>query len=99
MAAQTPDADILAAAYRTAEQYGLAAVTRPIVSRAAGISLGGVSSYPGGMDGLRAAVVARMIERADVKLLAQALAAGHPGALAAPAKLREAAGRLIAGVA
>lgn len=89
---------ILDAAWDQAMLGGFASVTRRILAGPVGVSIGGISSYPGGMAGLRDDLVKRIIERRNVSLLAQALAAGHAGALSAPVELREAAGRAVAGL-
>lgn len=89
---------ILNAAWDQAVLSGFASISRRSLVGPTGLSIGSISSYPGGMNGLRADLVRRIITEGNVTLLAQALADGHAGALAAPVELREAAGRLIAGV-
>lgn len=79
---------IVAAAVRLAAKKGFAGVTREAIADAAHVSVGLVSHYCGGMDGLRKAVVDEAIRTQNVKLLGQALLVQDPAARRAPPDLR-----------
>ena len=97
------DAAILSAAGELALARGLAGFTRGDLAKLAKLSPAGVSNFGrtrltngpqgtrGVLDRIREALVQDAVERADLALLATALAARHPIALAAPDELRIAA--------
>jgi AcrR family transcriptional regulator len=80
---------ILNAALTVARQQGhYKLVERAHISEAAEVSPGLVSYYLGDMNGVRAAIVQHAIDCKDLKVLKQALLAGHPVALGAPEALK-----------
>lgn len=97
------DTAILTAATELATLHGLAGFTRGQVADRARLSPAGVSNFGrsritngpqgtrGVLDRIRDAVVTRAVTDGDLTVLAVALAARHPIALAAPAALRIAA--------
>lgn len=79
---------IVAAACRIAAKQGFTHVTREAIADSANVSVGLVSHYCGGMDGLRKAVVDEAVRTKNVKLIAQALLVQDPAAKRAPPDLR-----------
>jgi AcrR family transcriptional regulator len=87
---------ILDAALEAARQQGhYKLVERTHISDAAGVSAGLVSHYLGDMNRVRDAIVQHAIDCTDLRVLAQALLAGHPVALAAPEALKRKVAGLI----
>lgn len=82
---------IVAAACRIAAKQGFNHVTREAIAESANVSVGLVSHYCGGMDGLRRAVVDEAVRTKNIRLLGQALLVQDPAARRAPADLRKAA--------
>lgn len=79
---------VLAAACKIAEKYGLAYVTKRVVSDHAGCATGTVLNAFGSMTALHDAVLREAIKRPMLRTLAQGLAAGHPVAQSAPEDLK-----------
>lgn len=79
---------ILSAAMQLANLCGFSNVTRDGVAAKADVACGSVTYYFKGMKKLRNAMVERAIATENLLVLGQAIAANHPGALAAPEGLR-----------
>lgn len=79
---------LLSTAMSLANLHGLSGVTRDMVANVAEVATGSVTYHFGDMKRLRSEMVKRAIETENLNVLAQALAIGHPLALAAPEALR-----------
>jgi len=79
---------ILDAAYSIATEHGWNALTREAVANLAGIATGSVNVAWGTMDGLRAAVMQRAVERNHLPTIVVGLVQGYPEAQAAPRELQ-----------
>jgi len=88
---------ILSAALQLAERGGFANMTREAIAARANVSTGLVSQHFGTMKELRRAVIGEAIRCANLDVVAQALAAGHPRAQSAPEELRRAAALSLVG--
>ncbi len=82
---------ILDAALLEAEAVGYLLIKRDAVAARAGVAPATINSNFGTIDALREAVLVAAIERANLVILAQGLAAGAAAAKAAPGALKHAA--------
>ena len=80
--------NILEVAYVMAQRDGFGTLTRDGVAAEAGVAMGSVNHHYGTMDALRDAVMRMAIEREDLPVIAQGIAAGHPIAQGAPLNVR-----------
>lgn len=87
---------ILDAALVVAERAGYLTMTRRDVAREAGVSNGLINHAFVTMDALRGAVMRAAIERENIAIVRQGIAAGDELALSCPPDLREAVARSIA---
>ena len=90
MANNLPDRDerVLGAALALAQEVGYQWITREMVARKAGVSVGTVSNVYGSIVELKRAVLREAVEREVLEVVAQGLADGHEIARAAPDALR-----------
>ena len=79
---------ILCTAYDMASRDGFNTLTRDRVAAEASVAMGSVNHHYGTMDALRDAVMRMAIEREDLPVIAQGIAAGHPIAQGAPLDVR-----------
>lgn len=82
-------AQLLSSALDEAERVTYLRVTREGVAARAGVSPSLISMHFGSAEDFRRAIVAEAIKTKRLRIIAQALAAGHPRALKAPRELRE----------
>lgn len=83
--------EILEAALTLARQIGYTNVTRHMVAEQCQCSTGAINAHYGTMKKLRHRIMRAAIERSDLKIIAQGLAAGDRLAQSASEKLKEAA--------
>lgn len=86
---------ILEAAITCATKKGFRAFSRQEVATAAGVSDGLVSARLGSMEDVRSAVMREAIKRGLHQIVLAGLVEGHRTALRAPAKVKEAARKLL----
>lgn len=89
-------ADLLDCAYRMATRDGLFAINPTGVAREAGFSRGTLLNYFGSFEGLLDEVVALAIKHGNLKLCAQAIAAGRASAADIPDELKKQALKSLA---
>lgn len=89
------DSIVLQAAIACAREDGYQWITRKMVARRAGVSLGSVNNSYGTMRDLKRAVLQYAVDNAITEIVAQGLADQHPIARSAPAELRSKAASLI----
>lgn len=80
---------ILASALRLAASKGLAKLTRSMIARNARVAVGSVSYHFDGMEGMRAAIVAKAIETEALPVIAAAIHMGHAAVEKIPQALKE----------
>jgi len=86
---------LITAAVKIAEKTPLYMVTRGAIAKRAKCAPSLVSFYTGTMEDLRASIVAKAVEENNAAVVANALAAHHPGVKGAPKALVAEACRLI----
>lgn len=86
---------ILEAAVKLAEDEGYQWITRDMVARAAGVSVGSVNNAFGRMIELKRAVMAEAVKREIVSIVVQGLADGSAIAANAPLELKQRAAAFV----
>ena len=88
--------ELIAAGMALAEEHGFDRVTRDMVAKATGVSVGLVSWYWNAIE-YQTALMDEAVATGGLLIVAQGLAAKHPAALAAPFEMRAAAANLLVG--